>query len=191
MKKAEGMGFITDKKEERLYTFYDDKIYQYTLPDLTLLHTFQGIPEILKIALSEKEEKMAVTNTEGTVAVIDLQNGILAGQSIMGGCEKNFIAFIDHDASILCADQNGKVMRLDCAEFSSEELYDFEQEGIEDIVQVLFDPYRKQLIALEYGTENMYVSDYQNISFEKMELDGISGFFRMYPIGSLFQKSVI
>lgn len=177
MKKAEGTGFITDKKDEYLYTFYDDKIYQYKLPELTLIHTFQGIPEILKIALSEKEEKMAVTDTKGTVAVIDLSNGKLLGQNVMEDSEENFVAFIEDDAYVLCADQNGKVMRLDCTDFSSEVLYDFGNEETEDIVQVLFDPYRNQLIAMEYGTENMYVSDYREISFEKKELDGISGCF--------------
>lgn len=132
MKKARGIGFITDKKEEYLYTFENDIIYQYKLPEMKILREFQGIPEILKIALSEKGDKLAMTNTYGVVAVIELMGGKQLGQNAMNGTEENFLVFVEEDAHILCADYNGKVMKLDCRDFSVEILYNFNRKDTED-----------------------------------------------------------
>ena len=62
MQKIKGTGYTLDKKQEHIYTFYGNMVYHYRLSDLKLLKSFKSLSYICRLALSNDEKHLAVTD---------------------------------------------------------------------------------------------------------------------------------
>ncbi len=173
MQKIKGEGYTLDRKQEHIYTFNRNTVYQYRLSDLKLLKSFKSLSYIYRLSLSNNEKQLAVTNTSGTIAVHSAETGEILGKSRMGRRETFFTYYMEDGSGILCADWNGKIMRLDTSNFRHEVLLDLKYtEGMNpllldtdkmQIVEVVNDDVRTELNVYNVSDMQLWKQDYTGV----------------------------
>ena len=174
MQKIKGTGYTLDKKQEHIYTFYGNMVYHYRLSDLKLLKSFKSLSYICRLALSNDEKHLAVTDMSGHIAIHSAEMGEMTGKSRMEGWEASFIHYMEDDSSILFADQIGKIMRLDTSSFRHEVLLDLHYEGRE-IIPLLLDADKMQIVEVVcdgVGTK-LNVCSVSDLQFREQDYTGI------------------
>ena len=178
MKKISGnSNIIVNKKETLLFTFRLNTIYVYSIPEFQCIAKYKSLSNISFLAISDDDQKLAVLNTSGKIAVIDLSSGQELGTCSMTG-EESFspIYFLSDNQHVLFYSPKGEIILLNTADFTYRVICYFKDElsNPNTIYSVYYNKDQNLLIGIDSGNNTVYQSDLNEIQFKskKLQIDG-------------------
>lgn len=106
-------------------TFSSGKIvYVYTIPEFTCILKTKTINHVSDVAFSHDGKLLAIKNTSGTLAVVDIETGEILGKNSMEKQEGYETIFTQNDKYILDFDWDGRIMLLDTKNFTHKVIWE-------------------------------------------------------------------
>lgn len=177
MRKVRGTKFVMNKQQNLIYAFSNNTIYQYHFPDFFLINKIAVYPNISEIILSEDEKKLAILNTEGKMAFLNLKDWLILWKDKKKHREGNLLTFTENDTKIIHADWDGQIMEFDLKTQQYDILYDFKNKPLKRFIRVSFDRYHNALVGISEYEPELYISKLSPIHFQKVNLKTFRGIF--------------
>lgn len=113
-KRVAGCYSFISKDESVLATFSRNTVYIHSLKTEKLINKFKSLSNISCAAISTDQQKIAVKNTSGIIALHDLKTGDELFRNSMFNTEGEQIFFSNDDKYVFDIDRGGRFMLFNC-----------------------------------------------------------------------------